>query len=80
MNLHYFTELPNSGLCDDEINILEIFEEFLDLLSSQVGVSNVVEVLAVIALAVVGLAFMWWGVRKVTRALMSAFKKGKISL
>lgn len=49
-------------------------------LTNQISVSTVVEVLAVVAAACVGLAFMWWGVRKATRALMSAFKKGKVSL
>lgn len=50
------------------------------ILREQIGVSNVVEVLAVIVLAVVGLVFMWWGVRKITSVLMKAFRKGKISL
>lgn len=49
-------------------------------LTNQISVSTVVGVLAVIAAACVGLAFMWWGVRKATRALMSAFKKGKVSI
>lgn len=49
-------------------------------LTNQISVSTVVEVLAVVAAACVGLAFMWWGVRKATRALMAAFKKGKVSL
>lgn len=49
-------------------------------LTGQISVATVVEVLAVVAAACVGLAFMWWGVRKATRALMSAFKKGKVSL
>lgn len=49
-------------------------------LTGQISVSTVVEVLAVVAGACVGLAFMWWGVRKATRALMAAFKKGKVSL
>lgn len=49
-------------------------------LTGQISVGTVVEVLAVVAGACVGLAFMWWGVRKATRALMSAFKKGKVSL
>lgn len=49
-------------------------------LTSQISVSAVVGVLATIAAAGVGFAFMWWGVRKAVRALMSAFKKGKISL
>lgn len=56
------------------------FTAVLTNLQSQISVSTVVEVLAVLAGACVGLAFMWWGVRKLVRALMAAFKKGKISL
>lgn len=49
-------------------------------LTNQISVSTVVGVLAVVAAACVGLAFMWWGVRKATSALMSAFRNGKVSL
>lgn len=56
------------------------FNSVLTTLQGQISVQTVVEVLAVVAAAGVGLVFMWWGVRKVTRGLMSAFKKGKISL
>lgn len=49
-------------------------------LQAQISVASVVEVLAVLAGAAVGLAFMWWGVRKLVRVIMSAFKKGKVSL
>ena len=56
------------------------FTSVLTNLQNQISVSTVVEVLAITATACVGLAFMWWGVRKVTGALMSAFRKGKISL
>lgn len=56
------------------------FNAVLEALQAQISVSTVVEVLAVLATACVGLAFMWWGVRKLTKALMSAFKKGKVSL
>lgn len=56
------------------------FESVLTALQGQISVSTVVGVLAVAAGAAVGLAFMWWGVRKLTRVLMSAFKKGRVSL
>ena len=56
------------------------FTSVLQALQNQISVSTVVEVLVVLVGACVGLAFMWWGVRKLTRALMSAFKKGKVSL
>lgn len=56
------------------------FSGVLDALQSQISVSSIVEVLVVLVGATVGLAFMWWGVRKLTRALMSAFKRGKVSI
>lgn len=49
-------------------------------LTNQISVATVVQVLAVIVGACVGFAFMWWGLRKAVRALMSAFKKGKVSV
>lgn len=52
----------------------------INALTTQISVSTVVSVCATIAGACVGLAFMWWGMRKAVRALMSAFKKGKVSL
>lgn len=56
------------------------FQSIMTALQGQISVATVVEVLAVLAGATVGLAFMWWGVRKVVRAIMSAFKKGRVSL
>lgn len=56
------------------------FQSILETLQSQISVTTVVGVLGIAAGAAVGLAFMWWGVRKLTRVLMSAFKKGKVSL
>jgi len=56
------------------------FSSIITALQEQISVSTVVGVLAVAAGAAVGLAFMWWGVRKLTCVLMSAFKKGKVSL
>lgn len=48
-------------------------------LTSQISVETVVGVLAVVVGACVGLAFMWWGLRKAVTALMNAFKNGRIS-
>lgn len=56
------------------------FMSVIDALQGQISVATIVEVLVVAAGVAVGLAFMWWGVRKLTRVLMSAFKKGKVSL
>ncbi len=56
------------------------FSSVLTALETQINVSSIAEVLAVVAGATVGIAFLWWGARKVTGALMSAFKKGKVSI
>ena len=53
------------------------FAGILSALQSQISVTSVLEVLAYIVGAVVGLVFMWWGVRQITSRLMKAFKKGK---
>ena len=45
---------------------------------AQLNVTSIVGVLAGTITACVGLVFMWWGVRKGVRMLMSAFKKGKL--
>ena len=56
------------------------FMSVITALQEQISVATIVEVLAVAAGVAVGLVFMWWGVRKLTGVLMSAFRKGKISL
>lgn len=55
------------------------FQSVIDALTAQVSVSTVVTVIAAGMAACVGLAFMWWGVRKLIRMIMAAFKKGKVS-
>lgn len=56
------------------------FSPVLDALKEQINVGTIMAVLVVVVGAGVGLAFMWWGVRKVTGALMAAFKKGKVKV
>lgn len=51
----------------------------MDALTAQISVSNVVAVMASIAGATIGFGFLYWGVRKAIRALMGAFKKGRVS-
>lgn len=50
----------------------------ISAMTSQISVSTVVGVLATLVTAGVGLVFMWWGVRKAARSLMSAFRSGKL--
>ncbi len=56
------------------------FQSVITSLQNQISVETVVGILGTAAGVSAGFAFMWWGVRKVVRALMAAFKKGKISL
>ena len=49
-------------------------------ITGQISVTTVVGVLASVAAAGVGLVFLWWGVRKAIRSLMSAFKRGRLSV
>ena len=49
-------------------------------MTNQLSVSTVVGVLSTLVAAGIGLVFMWWGVRKASRSLMAAFKKGKLKL
>lgn len=56
------------------------WQSVIDAMTAQISVATVVAVLAVVVSACIGLVFMWWGLRKATRALMAAFKKGKISI
>lgn len=54
------------------------FKSVVDAVTAQISVSSVVEVLAYAVPVVIGLVFMWWGVRKVTGMVMGAFRKGKL--
>ncbi len=56
------------------------FTAVLTALQGQISVSTIVEVLAVVAGAAIGMVFMWWGVRKIAKTLMAAFRKGKLSV
>lgn len=56
---------------------LETFKPVIDALQNQVSVSNVVTVVAgIVGLGIAGV-FMWWGLRKAWRFIMSTTFKGK---
>jgi len=52
----------------------------ISAMTAQISVATIVGVLAAIVASCIGIVFMWWGVRKAVRALMAAFRKGKISV
>lgn len=49
-------------------------------LTAQISVSTIIGALATFVTAGIGLVFMWWGVRKGLRSLMSAFRSGKMRI
>lgn len=53
------------------------------LMETATGTLNIGNIVAIIGAgigAVIGLFLAWWGARKLVKMLMSAFKKGKVSL
>lgn len=56
------------------------WESVITAMTGQVSVATIVGVLAAIVASCIGIVFLWWGVRKAVRALMAAFRKGKISV
>ena len=51
----------------------------LSAITDQISVTTVISVVAGAIGASIGLVFMWWGVRKLIRVIMGAFRKGKLS-
>lgn len=48
--------------------------------TSTIKISNVVSVIGIVMAAAVGFVLFWWGLRKVIKVIMSAFKKGRVSV
>lgn len=57
----------------------DAWEPIVSGMTAQVNVTTIVAVLASVIAAVMGLVFMWWGLRKVTRMIMAAFRGGKVT-
>lgn len=52
----------------------------IDSVVAQFSVSTIVQVLVSIVTAGIGFVFLWWGVRKAYRAIMSAVRKGRMGV
>lgn len=50
----------------------------MSAITNQISVSTVVQVLATVVGAGVGLVFMWWGVRFAIAKLMKAWRSGRM--
>lgn len=56
------------------------FSGITDALSAQINVTTIVGVLSACIAAVVGICFLYWGIRKVVRMMMSALKRGRLKI
>lgn len=55
-------------------------KSLLDTATGTMNISNIVAIVGAGIGAVIGLFLAWWGARKLVRMLMTAFKKGKVSV
>lgn len=56
----------------------DAWKSVLTAMTSQISTTTVIAVLASVVGSAIALVFMWWGVRKLARTLMTAFKSGKL--
>lgn len=76
----FAASLPTLALAEGTAVGVSDFQGVLTAMQGQVSVNTVVSVLTAGATASIGLVFMWWGVRKLTKMLMGAFRKGRESV
>lgn len=55
-------------------------QQGLESVTSTISIGNVITVLLAVIGICIGLVFFWWALRKVIRMVMTAFRKGKISV
>lgn len=55
-------------------------KSLMDTATQTMNIGNIVAIIGAGIGAVIGLFLAWWGARKLVRMLMSAFKKGKVTV
>lgn len=58
----------------------EAASQVFTMISEQLNFTTILAVLGVVILAALGMALGWWAIRKVSGALMKAFRGGKFSI
>jgi len=48
--------------------------------TAQFSIQTIVSVISSLVVAGIGFVFLWWGVRKALKSIMSAVKKGKLKI
>ena len=51
----------------------------LEALQAQISVASVIEIVAYVLAAGIGLVFMWWAARKLIKTFMGAFRSGRLT-
>lgn len=69
-----FAAEPGSGSAVSSTDIASV----LTALQAQISVASVVEIIAYVIGAGIGLVFMWWAARKLIRTFMGAFRSGRL--
>lgn len=55
-----------------------MFESVIDTISASINVNGIISVLVGIIPVALAFVALWWGVRKASQVLFSAFRKGKL--
>lgn len=73
---------PATMLASETIDKFEAsdWQPILNMLTEQINVGTIIGVLAAAIGAGLALVFMWWGIRKLIRVVMTAFKTGKLKI
>lgn len=71
-----FADGAASGSAEAVSAVQSVFTD----VTGTINISSVVQILAIVVAACVGLVLMWFGIRKVIKIIMGAFRKGKISV
>ena len=65
---------------EEPADIVTGVQSVTDAVTGQFSISTIASIVGIVLAGCVGLFLFWWGARKVISMIMSAFKKGKISL
>lgn len=66
---------PSAGSAVSSTDIASV----LTALQKQISVASVVEIVAYVIGAGIGLVFMWWAARKLIKTFMGAFRSGRLN-
>lgn len=66
---------PSGGSAVSSADIASV----LEALQAQISVASVIEIVAYVLAAGIGLVFMWWAARKLIKTFMGAFRSGRLN-